>query len=90
MRHFDAKTEKLEKGAQTPQVVPLAQKASKTKGFVRVFLVPEFNFSLFSTFGLRNAKYRKRHQKSLKCIKLQIFSFRGQMAPKRAKKPLRL
>ena len=54
MEHFDAQNRKrLKKGAQTPQVVPLAQKASKTKGFVRVFLVPEFNLSLFSTFGAK-------------------------------------
>ena len=79
---------KLKKGAQTPQVVPLAQKASKTKGFVRVFLVPEFNLRSFSTFGPHNAKYRKRVQKSLKCINLHISSF-GQITPKELK-PLRL
>jgi hypothetical protein len=57
MEYFDAQNRnKLKKGAQTPQVVPLAQKASKTKGFVRVFLVPEFNFSLFFHFWAQKRK----------------------------------
>ena len=84
------KTEKTEKGGTDTTSGAAGSESKQNKGVREGFFGPGIQLFTMFHFSVQNAKYRKRYQKSLKCINLLIFSFRGQMAPKRAKKPLRL